>query len=235
MTAASAPTILTRRELKFALPQADAEGLCRLLEVTTEPVAFAGPVSTVHSLYLDDARLSSCRESLAGVGHRHKIRLRWYDTPLPEGPAFFEIKRRLGSVIAKERVPLVDAAALLRCYADLREGLSQQLDAGQRAALGLRSDPTAVVSYRRRHFVDPQSSIRLTVDSGIEGFDQTGARGLGRRFGVALPGEVVLEAKLPGDEVDRLHEILHPIGPRLTRFSKYVRVCQELGLLWNPS
>lgn len=235
MAAEPAPSTLTRRELKFSLPHADADGLCRLLEVTTKPVSFAGPVSVVHSLYFDDARLSSCRESLAGVGHRFKTRVRWYDTPLPEQLAFFEIKRRLGNVIAKERVPLEEPTALFASFEALRQGLARQLDAGQRAVLAQRPDPTALVSYRRRHFVDPPSGIRLTVDWGIEGFDQTGVRRLSRRFGAGLDGELVLEAKLPEGGMDRLHEILHPIGPRLTRFSKYLRCCQAVGLLWTPS
>ena len=52
------------------------------------PIAFgAGEVSLVSSIYFDDDQLNSCRESLAGVNRRTKVRLRWYDRPLPAGGA----------------------------------------------------------------------------------------------------------------------------------------------------
>jgi hypothetical protein len=227
---------MKRRELKFRLPGADVPALCRLLSFSTEPVAFADRVSQVHSIYLDDSEMASCRESLAGVGHRLKIRIRWYDATRPGDLAFLEFKRRAGEVVTKERIRLKDSSRIGELpFSGLRDFLAGQLDEEHRQALGGRVQPTALVSYRRRHFIDPRSGIRLTVDYDLEGFDQTASPVLSRRFGTALPEEVVLEAKLPGNEVDRLREILYPIGPRLSRFSKYVRCCQSLRILWCDS
>lgn len=190
-------------------------------------------MSKVNSIYLDDEEMVSCRESLAGVARRLKTRVRWYDSPLPGDLVFFELKRRHGEIVTKERVRLEDAAALAELpHTALHGFLAGQLSVEQRLALGRRTRPTALVTYKRRHFVDRQSGIRLTVDYEIKGYDQTGSAALTRRFGAPLAGEVVVEAKLPGNEIDRLREILYPIGPRLSRFSKYVQCCQSLRILW---
>lgn len=236
MTSAAVQPSLTRREFKFSLPGADVVGLCQLLETSTAPVTFAGPVSTVNSLYLDDAQLSSCRESLAGVGHRLKTRLRWYDSPLPEGLVFFELKRRAGDVVTKERVMFDEGSSLAQLpYASLPTFLAGHLGEEHRLALGRRTQPTVLVTYKRQHFVDHQSGIRLTVDYEIVGYDETNQASLTKRFESPLNDAVVLEAKLPGNEVERLRELLHPIAPRLSRFSKYVRCCQALRILWCDS
>ena len=120
-------------------------------------------------------------------------------------------------------------------HSSLRAFLTEQLSEEHRFALDGRTQPTALVTYKRRHFVDQESGIRLTVDYEIVGYDQTESTGLTRRFGSPLEGQVILEAKLPGNEVDRLREILYPIGPRLSRFSKYVQCCQSLRILWCDS
>ncbi len=236
MISGGVQTSLSRRELKFSLPGADVLGLCQLLEASTEPVVFAGPVSTVNSIYLDDAQMSSCRDSLSGVGQRTKVRLRWYDAPRPGDLVFFELKRRAGDRVTKERVMLSGSSSLAELpHSSLRAFLTEQLSEEHRCALGVRTQPTALVTYKRYHFVDQQSGIRLTVDYEIIGYDQTESTVLTRRFGSPLEGQVVLEAKLPGTEIDRLREILYPIGPRLSRFSKYVRCCQSLRILWCDS
>ncbi len=236
MISGNVQTRLSRRELKFSLPGADVLALCQLLEGSTEPVSFAGPVSTVNSIYLDDIQLSSCRESLAGVGQRLKTRVRWYDAPRPGDLVFFELKRRAGELVTKERVMLSGSSSLAELpHSSLRAFLAEQLSEEHRLALDGRMQPTALVTYKRQHFVDRQSGIRLTVDYEIVGYDQTESTVLTRRFGSPLEGQVILEAKLPGNEVDRLREILYPIGPRLSRFSKYVQCCQSLRILWCDS
>ncbi|MHC5004998.1 MAG: polyphosphate polymerase domain-containing protein [Planctomycetota bacterium] len=220
-----------RREVKFAFADADAEKLATVLEVNARPVAFGRHrVSAVHSLYFDDHRLSAARESLDGVGRRIKLRLRWYDEPLPSTRAFFEIKHRRGTAITKERFPLRLAGDLSSFdLHELRDRLVAALPARAGTLLMLRPDPTVIVTYRRRHFRDPESGARLTVDWDIRGDDQLGRRRLRRRFPVPLSGVVVLEAKAAAVDERRIQRLIHPLKPRVTRMSKYVQCCMEMG------
>jgi hypothetical protein len=60
------------------------------------------------SLYLDSDDLLLCRESLTGHKNRFKLRIRSY-TDEPEYPRFFEIKRRINTIIMKSRARVMDS------------------------------------------------------------------------------------------------------------------------------
>ena len=90
-----------RREVKFALPHVDFGKFLSILEVNCRRVSYAQPTSRVASLYFDDVLLSSCHDNLDGTPRRSKLRLRWYDTPLPETKFFFEVKRRADDTMTK--------------------------------------------------------------------------------------------------------------------------------------
>jgi hypothetical protein len=216
-----------RREMKFACPGADPRKLFAILEPNTRPVAFgAEPVSRVSSLYFDDDRLASARESLHGVSRRVKLRLRWYDQPLPDGRVFFEAKRRAGAYIVKDRFALRLAASLGRVDAlELVDRLAAVLPEPQATLLRLRPVPTTLVSYRRRHFRDPESGVRITVDWDIAGYDQLGGRRIARTFPAPLHDVVVIEAKASMVDEKHVTRLLYPLKPRVTRSSKYVQCC----------
>ena len=59
------------------------------------------------SMYLDSGDLRLCRESLTGHKNRFKLRIRSY-TDEPEYPRFFEIKRRMNTIIIKSRARVMD-------------------------------------------------------------------------------------------------------------------------------
>ena len=96
-----------RREVKFALPLADLEKLRTILEVNLRRQVFAGKSSHVSSIYFDDHGLSACHENINGVEKRGKLRLRWYDGS--DQKFFFEVKRRIGSVLDKRRLAIESA------------------------------------------------------------------------------------------------------------------------------
>ena len=226
------PATRLRRELKFELPAADFRKVDRILRLNQRSVAFAGRESLVHSVYFDDPRLGSCAESNAGVGRRSKLRLRWYDTPLPGELAFFEVKRRVGELLDKRRFPLTATAGLAGVsYRRLVRGLLDLLPEEARELLAARRMPVVLVRYRRRHYRDrqPGSPVRLTLDRQITVFDQVGAAAPRSRFGARLGDRVVLELKCPPAWPAAAPRRLHPLRPRRTRCSKYVLACRQLG------
>ena len=61
----SAPVL--RREVKFALPNADAGKLRSILDVNCRRVSYGRDTSRVCSIYFDDAALSACQEMVSAV------------------------------------------------------------------------------------------------------------------------------------------------------------------------
>lgn len=216
-----------RRELKFVFPGQSVADLRGILSVNAEPIRFgSGDVSRVNSIYFDDYHLSSCAESLAGVSRRVKLRLRWYDEEFAARTLFFEAKRRSGQKTSKERTPLEALKSLGDIpYGELLSGIAPALDEETSVLLGMRSDPVALVCYRREHFRCPGSGIRITLDYDIEAFMQLGNDRPRRDSRVALDGLVVVEVKTSEKELPQVRAALHPLTPRLARCSKYVQCC----------
>ena len=100
------PDLAAREETKYVFRDHDVAALRDVLLRSCRPISYAGPVSTVHSLYFDDEQLSACRANLDGIGIRHKTRLRWYDRPAPDGELYFETKWRRHRVVGKRRLPI---------------------------------------------------------------------------------------------------------------------------------
>jgi hypothetical protein len=221
-----------RRELKFVFDSSGVDALRDVLEMNAQRVIFGdGPVSRVSSIYFDDFRLSSAAESLAGVSRRVKLRLRWYDEDFARRGLFFEVKRRSGQVISKDRTPLRAADAIDRIpYHELTAQLGEVLAPEPAALLSLRPIPTTLVAYRREHFRDRDSPIRLTLDYDIESFSQLGLQRPARSGGVALDRLAVLEVKTPPADEQHVRRLLFPLKPRLARCSKYLHCCMADGL-----
>lgn len=130
------------------------------------------------SLYLDTGALDSYWHVIAGHKNRFKLRLRYYDER-PDSPVFFEIKRRVGEIILKDRGGVRKDAVRSLLAGQLPEPrhLLQPWDAGQLAAvrkfcrhmLALQVQPQVHVAYRREAYEDPgNNAVRLTFDRRVE-------------------------------------------------------------------
>ena len=223
---------MSRREVKFALTHADSTKVRSILEVNCQRIVHHGPFSTVYTIYFDDARLSACRENLDGVPRRAKVRLRWYDDGDEEGSLFFEIKRRVDSMVYKERWAIRSSLALVKMtYQEILAELQRVLPASAQEMLLARSEAVLMSQYRREYFRAPGSLTRVTLDEGIISYSQMGLRRPAKRFGTEDHELLILEAKLPVSGGGELRELLHPLEPYVTKSSKYVQACLRLGLL----
>lgn len=228
------PSAELRREVKFALPEADASALRSVLDTNCRRVRYRGDTSRVTSLYFDDARLSACHDNVEGSPRRAKVRLRWYDSDLPEPTAFLELKWREGQATGKERleVSLPESPATTPFHALVRLLLESAAPRSVlREALTSRRDPVIIVEYERVYYEAVGAPVRITVDHDLVFFRQAGSRFLGRRFPARARGLVIVEAKTKVGEEHRLGSILHPLAPRVSRSSKYVMGCRAAGLL----
>jgi SPX domain protein involved in polyphosphate accumulation len=221
-----------RTETKFALMNADIRKLDLVLEVNNRRVIHAGRESLVSSVYFDDFCLSSFRESLAGVGMRIKLRLRWYDSDLPGTSAYFEVKRRVNRLTMKERYAVTSEAPLGRMsFCEIINELLRLLPEEPRELLSARRQPVVLVRYRRMHYHarDPRVPVRITLDHSIAGIDQIGSSRLSTRFAVPLSDMVVLEVKSAAEMEKHIPGLIYPLHPRRSRFSKYGLCCSRIG------
>jgi hypothetical protein len=231
-TGASRADLKTRKELKFTLPQADVQKLRSVLEGNGRRQIHNLKVSTVHSVYFDDPWLSTCRANLDGLGRRNKVRIRWYDSPRPGHEFFFEIKWRDNRVTGKHRLHVRASQPLEKLsYRTIVEKLSAALPEHCQSVLARYCEPTVIVRYQREHFTAVHGPLRATIDYNVCYFDQTGKQFISTSFGRSHEGLVVLEGKMPVGRENELRAMLHPLGARLDRCSKYVHGCQLLGLI----
>lgn len=221
-----------RKEIKYALSDADVDKLRQLFEMNCRRRVYHEAVSTVRSVYFDDARLSACQDNLDGLGIRRKVRLRWYDSLRPGTTFFFEVKWRRGRVTGKHRMELeADRPLGELTYKQIVAGLERTVPA---ALLGdvLRScEPTVLVQYRREHFASDDGALRVTLDYDITFYDQTGKSSISTSFPRRLDRLVVIEGKTPVGREAELPQLFYPFRARAARCSKYVQGCRTLGLV----
>jgi hypothetical protein len=221
-----------RREVKYALPDADPGTIRTVLKGNCKSVKFGKGPSRVRSIYFDDHRLTACYENLYGISSRRKLRIRWYDRPLPGESFFFEIKWREGRITGKHRLemrsehPVEDME-----FSDLAEYLMGVLPAEHRRFVLKYAEPVALVEYKREHFVTRDRAVRATLDYDLVFYPQMGRRKPSLRFGQRMENMVVLEGKSPVGREREVLEMFHPMRPRATRSSKYVNACKALGFV----
>jgi hypothetical protein len=221
-----------RLEHKYEYRHSDGGKLESILKVNNQAVFHTGRVSIVNSIYFDSPSLTSFQENLAGIGRRFKLRLRWYDSELPQRCAFFEVKRRINRATTKDRYQIETSRPLHEMGLQEMVGqLHKILPEGPRTLLGLRSNPIVLVRYQRHHFRvrDVRLQIRLTLDQHIEGFNQMGFQGINIKNSVYLHDRSVLEVKTACGQKQEIPSLLFPLRPRLSRFSKYVACCCQMG------
>lgn len=225
---AARPDLAERREHKLPFPGHDVAALRDALRAHCRPLAYAGPVSRVHSVYFDDLELGACRANLAGVGVRHKTRLRWYDAELPGDRFQLEIKWRRHQATGKHRFAFTGGDLLREApLAGLPRELGASLPAPCAAVLENAAQPVALVEYRREHFA--LGRARLTLDYDLRVYPLLGTARLCRRFGERVHGAALVECKTPLAGEPLLAPLLRALGARPARFSKYVTACQRLG------
>ena len=101
--------MLSRYECKYFLSDAKAEAIRRFIAPLVKPDPHAANLPdhtySISSLYLDTNDLALYKMTDRGQKNRFKLRIRVYENDT-EGPAFFEIKRRVNDIVVKERAAL---------------------------------------------------------------------------------------------------------------------------------
>lgn len=163
-------------ELKFEVDRFRVEAIATHLEVLCQRDP-QFPSNTVVSLYYDTPELHFLRDKLDSNYLKTKVRLRWYEAPpgsqeppTTHSPAFLEVKKRVGTLRRKARVPTdLDGRQL----ATLPRDAPQLLLAPERlrrpgAHPGGSLEPFLLVRYHRRRYLEPLTGARVCLDTAIQ-------------------------------------------------------------------
>lgn len=103
------PTFFQRYECKYRVTPSVVPEIRRFLRPFATPDTFAARMPDLRypicSLYLDSADLGLYRQTVGGEKDRFKLRVRTYGDGASD-PAFFEVKRKVNSVVHKRRAGL---------------------------------------------------------------------------------------------------------------------------------
>ncbi|MCF7973948.1 MAG: polyphosphate polymerase domain-containing protein [Phycisphaerae bacterium] len=166
-------TLGCRYELKYLISESEAVAITEFIKVHMPEDRYSklqpGGYYPIVSLYLDSEDLTLCRESLSGKKNRFKLRIRSYSDD-EQYPTFFEIKRRISSVIMKSRAPArhQDVPMLLKGLMlpqqDFRTNL-EALNQFQLYCSYLTAQPAILIRYMRKAYEsESENRVRVTFD-----------------------------------------------------------------------
>ncbi|MEZ4448773.1 MAG: polyphosphate polymerase domain-containing protein [Nannocystaceae bacterium] len=175
-------TVIERREYKYLIDRATAEAVRAKIRpfCVLDPHAERTPGRryTIDTLYLDTTDLSLFWANDHEQHDRFKLRVRGY-AEAPKAPVFFEVKRRVGDVIAKSRGQ-VPRGEWIRLLGDPSRSIPEGVRADQRGAVerflalsrALHVRPFTLVRYEREPYVSVVDDYaRVTFDSNIRAHD----------------------------------------------------------------
>ena len=250
------PLHFQRIELKYFLPERILPHFIHRISPYTDVDPYlvkegrgrtAYPVT---SLYFDSWDLHAWDEKESGQFFRRKIRLRTYEDEFrTSDPSFLEIKRRLDSVVLKDRLTLptgvvtpdIPMSGLLRhLLAHVEKRQDPTLGEGEFLRGWFNLQPAALVRYQRLALVGKEDpNTRVTVDRHLQGtwrpghllgtvpmrtidsLIATGMDGVSGRYGV-------LELKCNNVVPSWFHRAVQDLELMRTAYSKYYLVVMAL-------
>ena len=233
-------TLACRYELKYHISESTAEAISQF----TKPYLSLDRYSKLQrrgfypivSLYLDSPGLHLCRETLTGKKNRYKLRIRSY-TDEPEYPRFFEIKRRINSVIVKSRARVMEAdvAALLKGRPLPPQNFTSDIDAISQFQMYVRSlqaGPVVLIRYMRKAYEgDSHTRVRVTFDRElaykVTNRPEVILGGGGWHRNPYTSGGVILEIKFTERYPEWLNEMVKYFNLRQQSISKYASSISE--------
>ena len=237
-------TLACRHELKYHITETQAAAIAEFVKpfVQLDRYCKLQPSRDypIVSLYLDSGDLKLCRESLTGHKNRFKLRIRSY-TDEPEYPRFFEIKRRMNTIIMKSRARVMDSdvETLLAGLPLPPQNYTADMDAINQFQLyvsNIRAKPAVLVRYVRQAYEgDDQNRVRVTFDRqlayNITNVAQVRLGGGGWQRNPFTIGGVILEIKFTDRYPAWLSRLVKHFNLRQRSISKYASSLQDSSSL----
>ena len=231
-------TLFCRYELKYRIRETKARAIAQYIQsyVAADQYSRKCPdyQYPISSLYLDSDQLHLCRETIDKKTNRFKLRIRCYDDN-PQSPCFFEIKRRLNSVILKGRARLSkdQVPSILRGDSLPETLYKKDLEVVRQFQFYVRmlqARPVVLVRYMRQAFEDDsQNRIRITFDRELcyKTVAQPVVTTNGPGWHTVPLDFVVLEIKFTNYYPVWLNDLTRIFDLKQTSMSKYVSTVKQ--------
>ena len=234
-------TLCCRRELKYLVTASQAEAITRFIEPFLPRDHFsrqsADGYYPISSLYLDSHDLRLFQQSMDGMKNRFKLRVRAY-SDAEQAPLFLEIKRRMNSVIIKNRVKMTRNHLPGIINGKQPAGCAVSADQTTRQFMlysrSMAAQPKVLVRYSRRAYENESGNrVRVTFDQNLYGritqAPEVAIQGPDW-YRVPLPG-VILEIKFTGHYPPWVTRMVSCFGLSHQSISKYTLCLRQSSLL----
>ena len=227
-------TLFCRHEIKSRIYESQAaaveEFIRPYLQLDRYSKLRRGKAYPIVSLYLDSNNLLLCKQTLRGHKNRFKLRIRSY-TDEPGYPRFFEIKRRMNTIIIKNRARVrdEDVATLLSGSPlppqDYRTD-EKTLNQFQLYMNSINAKPKVLIRYMRQAYEDSSHNrVRVTFDRelcyNVTSSPEVLFNGQGWQHHPISWGGVILEIKFTARYPAWLGRLVACLNLRQDSFSKY--------------
>ena len=227
-----------RYELKYRIRESKARAIAQYVQSYIPADQYSrknpGLEYPISSLYFDSQELQLCKETIEEKVNRFKLRIRCYDDN-PQTPCFVEIKRRLNSVILKDRARLqkemLKSVIQDLCVPDsLYEKDKKILRQFQFYLRTLCARPLVLVRYKRQAFEgDSRNRVRVTLDRemSFKAVDRPVLTMNGEGWRRIPMDFVILEIKFTNHYPLWLSDMVKCFDLKQTAMSKYVSSVQQ--------
>lgn len=215
-------TAMKRYELKYILTKEQTEELKESIASYMKEDNYG--LTTIASLYYDTLDHRLIRSSIERTDYKEKIRLRSYGIAKENSRVFLELKRKAEGIVYKRRVSTTENAAeeFLNYKSDICADGQIAREIAYFRGYYDKLVPACLIIYDRVAYYDPNSDIRLTIDSNPR--YRTSDLNLSTSMeGISLlnDGETILEIKVQDSMPLWLTSILAKKKIYKTNFSKY--------------
>ncbi len=236
------PAMWSRFEIKYLINESTAAAVEEFIKPHVKEDHFCtiqpDGLYTISSLYLDSRDLKLCHESLDGKASRFKLRIRTYSDE-QSTPVFFEVKRRVNTVIVKSR-----AKTKREHFGTLVNGSISGFDSNpaNQDALNqfflyrdsINARGMVKIKYRRKAYEGLNDDrVRITFDRDV-------CCNVTNKWDIAVGGlgwvpvqtnKVILEIKFTGHYPAWVARMVNCLGLRQQSMSKYTTSLQQASLL----
>ena len=237
-------TLKSRCELKYHITESQAQAIVQFMKPYIQMDRYCklqrGGDYPIVSLYLDSDDLRLFKESMYGLMNRFKLRIRSY-TDERDYPCFFEIKRRINTVIMKSRARVMhrDVPSLLAGLPLPPQNYHVDIDALNQFQLysaSIKAKPLILIRYMRQAYEgDGEARVRVTFDRElcykVTRKPEVTLSGPGWQRNPFTLGGVILEIKFTGYYPAWVNRLVKCFNLRSRSISKYASSINDSSLL----
>ena len=203
--------ILTYRyEFKYVLNPESFDSLIYCLNLHPAGFRETFPDRWINNIYFDDCNISCCRENLAGISERQKIRYRWYGELENFSKGRIEKKIKSNQLGTKEYIELESPQSVML--------ITQQLNNHFPFREWL---PIVQNRYLRSYFIDRDQKFRLTLDRKIR-YNLVFDNYMDIKNSYFREPKAIVEIKFDMKNFHSFDKISDGFPFRLNKYSKYV-------------